>query len=402
MRILLLTQVLPFPPDSGPKVKTWNVIKYLARHHEVTLVSFVRGDQSASVRHLQNYCREVHPVPIQRGMLRDLRYLLDSFLTRQPFLMVRDRREEMERLVDQLAAKVDFDVVHADQLNMAQYASRVPAARRIIDAHNALWLLYKRLWLTMQSGPKKWLLNRDWQLIKKYEGQVCREFDAVLAVSEEDSQALEEAAGQKLDITIIPIAIDTDEITPITHQPQGDRILHIGTMYWPPNIDGILWFLSEVLPLIRNERPEVEFDIVGANPPKEIIAFDEVDRRVHVTGYVDDPTSYLEQASLMVVPLRAGGGMRVKILNALGQGLPIVSTTLGCEGIAVQAGVHLLVADSPQDFAGAVIRLLEDRQLAGELGRRGRQLIESTYDYRVACHSLEQAYSKANVSNMSK
>lgn len=402
MRILLLTQVLPFPPDSGPKVKTWNVIKYLARHHEVTLVSFVRGDQSASVRHLQNYCREVHPVPIQRGMLRDLRYLLDSFLTRQPFLMVRDRREEMERLVDQLAAKVDFDVVHADQLNMAQYASRVPAARRIIDAHNALWLLYKRLWLTMQSGPKKWLLNRDWQLIKKYEGQVCREFDAVLAVSEEDSQALEEAAGQKLDITIIPIAIDTDEITLITHQPQGDRILHIGTMYWPPNIDGILWFLSEVLPLIRNERPEVEFDIVGANPPKEIIAFDEVDRRVHVTGYVDDPTSYLEQASLMVVPLRAGGGMRVKILNALGQGLPIVSTTLGCEGIAVQAGVHLLVADSPQDFAGAVIRLLEDRQLAGELGRRGRQLIESTYDYRVACHSLEQAYSKANVSNMSK
>jgi polysaccharide biosynthesis protein PslH len=300
-----------------------------------------------------------------------------------------------------LAAKVDFDVVHADQLNMAQYASRIPAARRIIDAHNALWLLYKRLWLTMQSGPKKWLLNRDWQLLKKYEGQVCREFDAVLAVSEEDSQALEEAAGQKLDITIIPIAIDTDEITPITHQPQGDRILHIGTMYWPPNIDGILWFLSEVLPLIRNERPEVEFDIIGANPPKEIIAFDEVDQRVHVTGYVEDPTAYLERASLMVVPLRAGGGMRVKILNALGQGLPIVSTTLGCEGIAVQAGVHLLVADSPQDFAGAVIRLLEDRHLAGELGRRGRQLIESTYDYRVACRFLEEAYSKAKVSKVS-
>jgi polysaccharide biosynthesis protein PslH len=401
MRILLLTQVLPFPPDSGPKVKTWNVIKYLARHHEVTLVSFVRGDQSASVRHLQNYCREVHPVPIQRGMLRDLRYLLDSFLTRQPFLMIRDQRSEMQDLIDQLAARVKFDVVHADQLNMAQYAYRVPAAHKVIDAHNALWLLYKRLWQTMRAGPKKWLLNRDWQLLKKYEGQVCREFDAVLAVSEEDRQALEEAAGQELNITIIPIAIDTDEVTPVNRRAQGDRILHIGTMYWPPNIDGILWFLQEVLPLIRNERPEVDFDIVGANPPQEIIAFGDKDKKVHVTGYVEDPSPYLESASLMVVPLRAGGGMRVKILNTLGQGLPIVSTTLGCEGIAVQAGVHLLVADSPQDFAGAVIRLLEDRHLAGELGRRGRQLIESTYDYRVACRSLEEAYSKAKVSNVS-
>jgi polysaccharide biosynthesis protein PslH len=396
MRILLLTQVLPFPPDSGPKVKTWNVIKYLARHHEVTLVSFVRGNQSKSIRHLENYCQEVHAVPIKRGMLRDLRYMVGSFLTRQPFLMVRDRRSEMESLIDQLVNRGKFDVVHADQLNMAQYAYRVPSALKVIDAHNALWLLYMRLWQTMKPGAKKWLLNRDWQLLKKYEGQVCREFDAVLAVSEEDRQALEEAAGQELNITIIPIAIDTDEVTPVNRQAQGDRILHIGTMYWPPNIDGILWFLQEVLPLIRNERPEVAFDIVGANPPQEIIAFGDKDKKVHVTGFVEDPSHYLESASLMVVPLRAGGGMRVKILNALGQGLPIVSTTLGCEGIAVQTGVHLLIADSPQDFAGAVIRVLEDRELANELGRSGRQLIESTYDYRIACRSLEEVYSKTS------
>jgi polysaccharide biosynthesis protein PslH len=393
MRILLLTQVLPFPPDSGPKVKTWNVIKYLAHHHEVTLVSFVRGDQSKSIRHLENYCQEVHVVPIERGMLRDLRYMVGSFLTRQPFLMVRDQRSEMESLIDQLATRVKFDVVHADQLNMAQYAYRVPAAFKVIDAHNALWLLYKRLWQTMKPGAKKWLLNRDWRLLKKYEGRVCREFDAVLAVSEEDRLALEEAAGKELNITIIPIAIDTDEVTPVNRRAQGDRILHIGTMYWPPNIDGILWFLQEVLPLIRNERPEVAFDIVGANPPQEIIAFGDKDNKVHVTGYVEDPSHYLENASLMVVPLRAGGGMRVKILNALGQGLPIVSTSLGCEGIAVQTGVHLLIADTPQDFASAVIRLLEDRELANELGRRGRQLIVSTYDYRIACSFIDAAYS---------
>jgi polysaccharide biosynthesis protein PslH len=289
MRILLLTQVLPYPPDSGPKVKTWNVIKYLAKHHEVTLVSFVRGDQAASVRELEKYCREVHTVPLERGIFRDFRYLVESFLRNQPFLMIRDRRREMEQLIDQLSAKTDYDIVHADQLNMAQYAARVTGARQVLDAHNALWLLYKRLWMTMGSGPKKWLLKRDWRLLKKYEGQVCKDFHAVLAVSEEDRKALEEAAGQSLNITVIPIAIDTDEITPVDFKLQGNRIIHIGTMFWPPNIDGIMWFLQEVLPKVRESRPDAVFDIIGANPPQEIISMGEKDPGVNVTGYVDDP-----------------------------------------------------------------------------------------------------------------
>ena len=395
MRILLLTQVLPFPPDSGPKVKTWNLIKYLASNHEVILASFVRGDQTDSIRQLEKYCREVHTVPIERGLFSDLRFLFKSFLTSQPFLMIRDRRVAMEELVGDLTSRLDFDIVHADQLNMAQYAVRVPAARKVLDAHNALWLLYKRLWQTMKTGPKKWLLNRDWRMLKKYEGRICREFDSVLAVSKEDHLALNEAAGRQLDVTIIPIAIDTEEVVPLKFRPQGDRILHIGTMFWPPNIDGILWFLNEILPLIQEKRPEVVFDIIGANPPREIIDIGNAEPGINVTGYVQDPIPYLENANLMVVPLRAGGGMRVKILNALGQGFPVVSTTLGCEGIAVEDGVHLLVADTAQDFAASVIRLLEDRHLAQELGRRGRQLIEDNYDYRIACRALEEAYSDA-------
>ncbi len=209
MKVLLLTQVLPYPPDSGPKVKTWNVIKYLAKNHEVTLVSFVRGDQSASIQELRKYCQAIHTVPMERGVLRDLKYMVVSFFSRQPFLMVRDRRPEMEQLIDKLAAENKYDIVHADQLNMAQYAARVQGARKILDAHNALWLLYKRLWMTMRTGPKKWLLGRDWRLLKKYEGRICREFNGVLAVSEEDRKALEEASGQALDVTVIPIAIDT-------------------------------------------------------------------------------------------------------------------------------------------------------------------------------------------------
>jgi glycosyltransferase involved in cell wall biosynthesis len=394
MNVLVLTQVLPYPPDSGPKVKTWNVLKYLAQHHEVTLVSFVRGDQSAEVGHLRQHCNAVYTVPMVRSVLRDGLAMGRSLLNGQPWMMVRDDRSAMRRLVDRLTSEIHFDIAHADQLNMAQYAARVPGARKILDAHNALWLLYRRLWDTMGPGPRKLLLSRDWRLLKGYEGRLCRAFDAVLAVSQEDGVALQEAAGQPLDITVIPIAVDTDEVTPVARQPEANHILHIGTMYWPPNIDGVLWFMRQVYPYIRAKRPDVTFDVVGARPPQEILGLAGDSAGINVTGYVADPTPYLEQAGVMVVPLRAGGGMRVKILNALAQGLPIVSTGLGCEGIAVTSGQNILIADSPYDFAEAVLRMLENPDFAAQLGNNGRRLAEQQYDYRRACLPIEAVYAR--------
>jgi glycosyltransferase involved in cell wall biosynthesis len=396
MRVLLLTQVLPYPPDSGPKVKTWNVLKYLAQHHEVTLVSFVRGDQSDDVRQLEKYCCAVYTVPMKRGALHDGLAMARSMFSGQPWMMVRDDRPAMRQLIDRLAAETRFDIAHADQLNMAQYAARVPGASRILDAHNALWVLYRRLWQTMGPGPKRWLLGRDWQLLKRYEGQVCRDFDAVLAVSEEDKAALQQAAGKAVDMTVIPIAIDTDEVSLVTRQAGADRILHIGTMYWPPNIDGIRWFIYEVYPHIRAKRPDTVFDVIGARPPQELLNLSGNGTGINVTGYVNDPTPYLEQAGVMVIPLRAGGGMRVKILNTLAQGVPIVSTSLGCEGIRVTHEQDILIADTPTDFAEAVLRVLNDPGLSARLSDNGRRLAETLYDYRAACRPLDSIYNERN------
>jgi len=396
----MLTQVLPYPPDSGPKVKTWNTIKYLAQKHDVTLVSFVRGDQSEAVAHLRRYCqrmsfiRAVHTAPMKRGIVRNGLAMVRSLLTGQPWMMVRDDRRAMRRLVDRLAAESSFDVVHADQLNMAQYALRVRGVPRLLDAHNALWLLYKRLAETLGYGPKKWLLERDWRLLKRYEGEMVRGFDAVLAVTENDKTALLEAAGEEREITVIPIAVDTDEVQPAPRQPEANHILHIGTMYWPPNIDGVWWFLQEVYPLIRRQRPDVVLDIVGSRPPQSLQALSDDEVGVNVTGYVADPTPYLGQAGVFVVPLRAGGGMRVKILNALAQGLPVVSTALGAEGIAVTPGKDILVADEPAEFATTVLRILNDADWAEQLSFNGRRLVESKYDYRIAYAPLDDVYTR--------
>jgi len=392
LNVLLLTQVLPYPPDSGPKVKTWNVIKYLALHHTVTLASFVRGDQSKEVAHLRQYCDEVHTVEMKRGLMRDGMALLQSIFSGEPWLIVRDRREEMLALIRDLCARRTFDVVHADQLNMAQYALAARQARRVVDEHNALWMLYQRMAGTMPQGPRKWLLERDWRLLQTYEGRICRDFDAVLTVSDVDKNALEKVAGELPEAYVIPIAVDTDEVAPVKRSPRANHIVHVGTMYWPPNIDGILWFAREVLPKVRAILPEVEFDIIGAKPPEEIRRLAEEDPRIHVTGYVEDVNGYLENAGVLIVPLRAGGGMRVKILNALSQELPMVSTTIGVEGIMARDGQELLIADAPEEFAQAVVRLLQDHPLGEELGRNGRVLIQEHYDYRKVCGLLEQAY----------
>jgi glycosyltransferase involved in cell wall biosynthesis len=202
-----------------------------------------------------------------------------------------------------------------------------------------------------------------------------------------------------LEVTVIPIAIDTDQVTPVVRQPGADHILHIGTMYWPPNIDGILWFIYEVYPHIKTKRPEITFDVVGARPPQDILNLGQNGSGINVTGYVEDPNPYLEQTGVMVVPLRAGGGMRVKILNAMAQGLPIVSTSLGCEGIAVTHGQDILIADNPYDFAEAILQVLNEPQLAAQLGRSGRLLAEQKYDYRQACLSLNAVYRQATSKN---
>jgi len=164
-------------------------------------------------------------------------------------------------------------------------------------------------------------------------------------------------------------------------------------MYWPPNINGINWFLDHVYPIIKREVPDVRCTLIGARPPESIIKRGEDDRTLTVTGYVEDPLPFLEDASMMVVPLQAGGGMRVKILNALSQGIPMVTTAVGCEGIKVTNGHDLLIADQAVAFADASIRLLTDYELNQSITENGRQTAEQFYDYRQACRPLDTIYS---------
>ncbi len=395
MKILFLSQVLPYPLDSGPKFRIYYVLKHLSARHRVTLLSFVRSaNELQHVPHLLSFCEDVRIIPIKRSRVKDAFYLLLSLVYNRPFVVLRDCVSEMRRAVVTLVDGGSFDVVHADQLGMAQYAENLSGVKKILDEHNAVWTILERLYRGEQNAFKRALLRRECENLKRYERSVCQKCDQVLTVTEEDRKILQSLSSDDCSIEVIPICIDPSAIPMVERTPGTKRILHVGTMFWPPNIDGVLWFSKEVYPLIRREVPEAAFYIVGARPPRAMKRLGRVDPGIVVTGYVEDLLPHWRDCAVFVVPLRAGGGMRVKIIEALGRGVPVVSTTIGCEGIDVQNGKHLLVADEPREFAEAVVEIMQNDDLAASLARNGRRLVEEKYDWKIVYKKFTEVYDK--------
>ena len=421
-RVLFLTQVLPYPLDAGPKVRAYHMLRYLASRHDVTLVSFVRADDPpTAIEHLRGICRAVHGVSMRRSAWRNLRAVARGLLTGLPIVVARDEIPEMAAVIQRLAASERFDVVHADQLSMAawgRWAVRVGEKsgfhpRSLLDEHNAIYMLTERM-AAEAGGARRWVIRREAAAFRRYEAAMVRAFDALLTVTEEDRAHLLALFGERerpalaSKLTVVPICVDPEASRQVARRrvdkaaPLSTRLpdplsppllLHLGTMFWPPNVNGVLWFAHNVLPIIHRDVPTVRFVIAGKNPPAEIQAL-AADPRVEVTGYVPDPLPYLEAADVFVVPLHAGGGMRVKILDAWLWGLPVVSTTLGAEGIALRDGENILLADDPPAFAAACVRLLTDPALNLRLGVAGRRWVEARYGWQAVYRRVDEVYAR--------
>ena len=403
MHILFLTQILPFPPTSGPKVKTWHVLRYLADcGHKITLVSFVRPEEVPYVDEVKKVCAAVHTVPVGRSKMADLYYFLRSQVTGRPFLVERDDLSGVRSLVYQIVSSQAVDVIHADQLTMAQFAFPLPvrSGRKpflVFDAHNAVWTITER----MKENAAFYLklpLILETKRIMEYEARIVRDFDATLAVTEPDRLALLNALHQQnfegpVPISVIPIGVDTRLIKPVQQVSDSLNILTMGTLYYPPNADGIRWFIQEVFPLIRQQIPAANLTIIGKSPPKDFLKLAaNPESGIVTTGFVPNLDPYFAESAVTVVPVRAGGGMRVRILEAFARAVPVVTTTVGAEGIDARPGVEVSIADSPSEFASAVIRILQDKELRERLAVNGRRLAEEKYDWHVVLKELDNVY----------
>ncbi len=395
MRVLVLTQVLVYPADAGPKIKTLQVLRHLAIDHHVVYCTFVRDMREIQqAERLSEICCRVSTVPIKRSRMSDIRFVLESLATGDSFLLRRDDCAAMRSMVCQLLDEEHIDVLHVDQLNMMRFVPADWSGTVILDEHNAVWQVVERLRKGIRNPISRWFLGREACLIRNLEGAACQRSQIVLAVSEQDRQTLQEVAGESVLIKVVPITVDVKsfETVWVARNPQSGRLLTVGTMFWPPNSEGVIWWLRNGYESLRTICPDLTYDIVGARPPRTLQALAKRCKGVNLHGYIADVVPFWTSATALVVPILSGGGVRVKILEAMAMGLPVISTTIGCEGLAVRNGEHLLVADMPEAFVNACVMLLQDKELAHRLALNARQLVFEQYEEKIALIALDDAY----------
>jgi glycosyltransferase involved in cell wall biosynthesis len=395
MRILFLTQLLPLPLDAGPKVRSFHVLRYLSQAgHDVHLVSFIRpGEHEHVVDPLRRLCASIDLVPLRRSRLRDARDGVRSLLTSMPFLVLRDQVAPMHERLEQLAGSRSFDAIHADQLWMAPYGMNgVGAGLRVLDQHNAVYLVPQRMAQHHANPVARALLRSEACKLAAFERDACRRYDRVVWVTDEDRRAIvdptEDRAGRD---TVIPIATDPD-MHPRIRRDRPFRVTFLGGLHWPPNSEGVSWFVEHCWARVAEAVPSAVLTIIGKGGEKAVPGLDGSDR-VEITGYVNDPLRYLSETAVFVVPLLSGAGMRVKILDAWCWGLPIVSTTIGAEGLQAVDGDNLLLADEPETFADSVIRIMRNEVMARRLVDNGRATVETSYDWKAVYRAWDGVYS---------
>lgn len=410
MNILALLPQWPDPPRQGAAIRNLPILLYLAERHRVSLLTF-QPEGNINKTRLEAVCERAEALPMPaRTTAARLKTLATSSL---PDMAWRLYSDAMRRRVLTLCRREHFDVIHIEGIEMAHYGLlaatiRHPNAsktRNTYDAHNAEYLLQRRAFATdlrsVQAWPKALYSLAQWRRLRRFERQVCAASRAVLAVSRADKAALSrlspDLAGR---ITVLPNGVDPDYWSQgATYSKEGvpsadNMLVFDGSMDFRPNVDAALWFSREIWPLIRNKQSQARFFIVGRNPTPAVLALGKLPG-VTVTGAVDDPRPWVAAATVYVVPMRMGGGVRLKLLQAMAMQRAIVSTPLGAQGVGAQPGKQIVPARSPGDFAEAVLSLLNNPQRRAALGRAARTLAIERYAWGKLLPVLDGIYPPA-------
>ena len=330
-----------------------------------------------------------------RGVAEKRRLQLRSLLSFHSFEHLQiSRRSDFQRLIDEELSQAKYDVVQVEFANMASY--RYPARGKqptlVLDEHNIEFDLQRR---TAGSADGKMRLvynSLNWRKLGREERAAWQRFDGVVLTSGRDERVLLDSAPETR-TKVVPNGVDVDQFQPSAAAPETDRMLFFGANNYFPNHDALLYFIDEVLPKVVERRPNAKLSIVG--PGVQPAVLERQSAHVEVVGFVDDLMPHLERASVVVVPLRIGGGTRLKIVEAMAKSKAIVSTRIGAEGIDVTHGRDVLLADDAQGLADQIVRVLSDAELARQLGEKARELAVGHYAWAAIVRKLEDLYGEA-------
>jgi len=378
------------PLDSGGKIRSFHIAKALARVHEVTLFTFYPEDRDDQHHTLVPVFHKLvtHALKVSsgRGFGEAISYLA-NFFAPLPYSITKYCRPEVASHLREVLAAERYDVILCDFLTPAAVVPFDVGIPVVMFTHNVEATIWQRQWQAATNPAWKFVFKREYEKMRTAELDYLGRCRHVLTVSDTDTAVF----ARDIDparITTIPTGVDIDYFQPMGGE-EADSLVFTGSMDWMPNEDAILYFVEEVLPLIRARRPNTALWVVGRKAGRKIRALAESDPGIHVTGRVEDIRPYIARGSVYVVPLRVGSGTRLKIFEAMAMGRAVVSTTIGAEGLPVTSGSDIVLADEPRCFADEVCRLLASPEERKRIGDAARRLVDEKYSWAVVAKHVE-------------
>ena len=398
MNILLTLRQPLVPADTGGKVRSLNIFSRLAKRASIHAVSFADPvHEAAPIAEMKHIFESYTPVAWHESTKYSPAFyaeVLASQLGSWPYFLSKCNRLEFVSTVRVLARRHRFDLLFCDFLHTAAPLVSFPFAPKIVFEHNVEFLLRKRKCAVETNPIRRTILKNEWMKTRVIEKRVCRNCDGLLVVSEDDRQTMLREFGVA-NVSVLPTGVDTEFFQPSQFPSRQGRIVFVGSMDWDPNEDGIAWFLRDVYPRIRQSVPHASLAVVGRNPSPRLRALAAHQPDVKLTGRVPDVRPYLAEAEVVIVPLRVGGGTRIKIPEAMAMSKAVVSTTIGAEGLPFRNSREISIADKAEDFAETVITLLRDPQMRKAIASAARNVVVEKHGWEAVVARMEEAIDAA-------
>jgi len=394
LKVLVVTYGTPYPANSGVSIRDFNLLRRISRSVIVYLCVLATESSIPDLSELRSFCAQVIVVPAtSRTLAQVFTNSIRCWMAGYQLASHQFFYPELAQAIRSIISEEGIDILQIEHSFLMAYRMTIPTSSRcrtVLSLHNVGSRQYLRIAKTQSA---LWARISYWLksfLIRRMEAANAAEFDHCVVVSTEEARLLEAGVpGAKF--SVVENGVDCADIRPLAQPTIGNDLLFIGVIGYPPNADAVLYFCKSILPLIRSVIPDARLIVVGHAPPLEVrmLASSEA---VIVTGAVENPVSYYQRSRVCVVPLRAGGGTRLKILEAMAFGRPVVTTSIGCEGLDVVEGEHLLIGDTAEAFAENVISLLRHPELSERMAGSARRLVEKSYDWSVIAPKLLQVY----------
>lgn len=390
LRILWVKSAPLFPLNTGGRKRTHAMLRELSRHNTVTFLAFESPNEPISAKETDaDYAARKRWISLrspQQGSLGVSLSLLRNLLTSPlPWALEKWVHPSMTRAIEEECHENGYDLVICDFLYPAPNAVQADVAvPMVLFQHNMESQIWERMAANKRNLVARAYFRSQFRRMFLAESQLSQAFAGVITVSPDDATYARERYELENVIGSVPTGVDTDFFSPSSAAPSPRRIGFLGSMDWMPNIEAVLWFTKKILPLIHHEDPAVEFAVIGRNPPPSIRDLATIDDRILVTGTVEDIRPLVSDCRTLVVPLLSGGGTRIKILEAIALGVPVVSTTVGAEGLSLIDGVHLLLAETEEKIANSCLRIIRDDELHDGLSKRGRERVVDEHGWAKA------------------